>query len=375
MNAGRITRATHLAAALALCAALAGAAPATARPRAARPAFDTGADVSSLPQVEAGGGTFRAAAGDTTSDALALLRAAGFTSVRLRLWHSPADGACGLDSTLRLAARAHALGFRLLLDLHFSDTWADPGHQSPPAGWRDLGAASLADSVRGFARGACAALVAQGTPPDLVQTGNEIDGGLLWNTGRLEGGGSPAQWDRLAALLAAAARGVREGAPGARIVIHLSRGGDAAGCRAFFERLEAARADWDVCGVSYYPWWHGSLDDLQANLDGLANRFDKDVAVVETAYPWTLRWFDGERNVVGTEAQLRDTGAAAPARQAAFAQQVRRVVAGVPEGHGIGVWWWEPAWIAAPRHGSPWENCALFDSVGVILPAARAFAR
>jgi arabinogalactan endo-1,4-beta-galactosidase len=361
-----------LPAAFALALAGAHAVPAAVRP-SPRPVFEVGADLSSLPQVQSRGASFRDRG--RAADPLALLRARGFTAVRLRLWHSPADGACGLESTLALARRVHAAGLGLMLDLHYSDTWADPGHQSPPAAWTGLDPETLARSVHAYTRGVLEAFATQGTPPDYVQIGNEIDGGMLWETGRVRGADDTAGWDRLALLLAGAARGVRDGAPRARIVVHVARGGDTAGCRAFFDRLASARLDYDVIGVSYYPWWHGTLDALADNLGSLARRFGKDVMVVETAYPWTLRAFDAGHNLVGGRDQLLQPYTATAAGQAAFARDVRRVVAGVPDGHGAGVWWWEPAWIAGPGAGSPWENCALFDSAGVLLPAARALAR
>jgi arabinogalactan endo-1,4-beta-galactosidase len=338
------------------------------------PAFEIGADVSSLPGVEANGGAFRDRAGPDA--ALAILRRNGFTAVRLRLWHSPAGGECGLDSTLAMARRAHAAGLRVLLDLHFSDTWADPGHQSPPVAWRGFGAAVLADSAGAWARDAVAALVAQGTPPAAVQVGNEVDAGVLWDTARVGGRfDTPEHWAAFTSVLAAAAGGVRSACPEARIVVHLAAGGDRAACERVLDRLVAARVPFDVVGLSYYPWWHGTLEALAGNLDAIAKRYRRDVMVVETAYPWTLAWFDNTHNLVGRRDQLLADFPATPAGQAAFARAVRRAVEDVPDGRGAGAWWWEPAWIASPRGGTPWENCALFDSSGAALPALRAFAR
>lgn len=339
-----------------------------AAPAGARPIV--GADVSSLPRVEAGGGVFRAA--DTTADALALLRAAGVDAVRLRVWHSPADGACGVAEAVALARRAHARGMRVLLDPHFSDTWADPGHQSPPAAWRGLPLPVLADSVRAWTRDLVADCVAAGATPEWIQLGNEVDGGLLWDTGRL--GRGDDGWEAFATLLRAAADGAREGAPRVRRVLHVSAGGDADRCAWFYAQAIRHRVPFEVIGVSYYPWWHGSVADLAKNIAALATRFGRDVMVVETAYPWTLRAMDDTHNPVGEPAQLRGWPAT-PQGQAAFARAVRRAVARVPGGRGAGTWWWEPAWIAAPRNGSPWENCALFDSTGRALPALRAFGR
>jgi len=367
----RSVRRVAAAAALALaCVVLAPGAVAERRARR----FVVGADVSSLPRVEAAGATFRDRG--ASSDALMLLRRAGFNAVRLRVWHSPADGACDLASTSALARRARALGMDVMLDLHVADTWADPGHQPMPAAWRGLAFDVLVDSVHAYTRDAVAAVHAAAGPLLAVQIGNEIDGGMLWDAGRVGGAfDTPQQWRQLAALLAAAARGVRDAAPGTRIVVHLARGGDVAACRWFFDHLADARVDYDVIAVSCYPWWHGSLAALRANLAALAARYDRDVMVVETAYPWTLAWFDAEHNLVGAPSQTLPVFPPTPAGQAAFARAVRRAVEQVPHGRGAGVWWWEPAWTAAPRAGSPWENCALFDSSGALLPAARAFAR
>lgn len=359
----------RLAAVLAALLALPWASlPAPAVAARARPV--SGADVSSLPQVEAGGGAFHDDGAPV--DALAALRRAGFGAVRLRVWHSPAEGACGPAATVALAKRARALGLRVMLDLHYSDTWADPAHQSPPLAWRGLAPAVLADSVRAWTRDVVGACAAAGAAPDWVQLGNEVDGGLLWPAGRL--GADDAGADAFAALLRAAAEGVRAGAPAARRVVHFSRGGDAAATAAFFDRIVRRGVPFEVVAVSYYPWWHGPLPRLADNLAALARRFGRDVMVVETAYPWTLRAFDTTHNVVGEPRQV-SAWAATPAGQAAFARAVRSAVARVPDGRGAGVFWWEPAWIAAPGRGSPWENCALFDSAGVALPALRAFAR
>lgn len=347
-------------------AALLAAAGADAAPRA----FVVGADLSSLPQVEAGGGTFRA--GGDSADVLVLLRDAGVTAVRLRVWHTPPDGACDVAATVAMARRARALGLAVMLDPHYADTWADPGKQPCPAAWRGLPLPVLADSVRAWTRDLVAACVAAGAAPEWIQLGNEVDRGLLWDAGRL--GAGDAGWDAFATLLRAAGDGARAAAPQVRRVVHFSAGADAGRNGWFFGRLVAHGVPFEVAGVSYYPWWHGSIEGLARSLDALATRLGRDVMVVETAYPWTLRAFDATHNVVG-EPRHVSKWPATPRGQRDFARAVRGAVRGVPGGRGAGVWWWEPAWIAAPRAGSPWENCALFDSTGAALPALRAFAR
>jgi len=346
-----------------LLAALAVLAP-DARAGSRRPLI-FGADLSSLPRVEAAGGTFHD--GDSTADAITLLKRAGCTSVRLRLWHTPEGGDCALAPTLAMARRAHGAGMTVLLDLHYSDTWADPAHQTTPAAWQGLALAPLCDSVRAYTRDVLAAFVAQGTPPAWVQIGNEIDGGLLWDVGRRHG--AIESRTNLALLLRAGATGAREASPRTQIVVHFANGGTRDAAEEFFTQLDERQVPFDVMGLSYYAWWHGTPAQLAATLNGLAARFGRDVAVVETAHPWTTSWFDDTHNAVGKlPAGARP---ATPEGQAEFAREVRSIVARVPGGRGLGVWWWEPAWLATPGAQSPWENCALFDEKGRMLPAAR----
>lgn len=368
-------RPESLMAGFALALLLAPPSRAGAAPPADRKAFRLGADLSFLPQEEAGGAVFRDAAG--TADACAILQRHGFGWVRLRLWHRPRDGHGGLAEVLALARRARDRRMSLLLDLHYSDTWADPGHQSPPSAWAGLQPPALEDSVYRWTRDVVALLAAQGTPPAIVQLGNEISGGMLWETGRLRGPtAGPGRWRELGRLLRAGARGVEDGAPRrrVRIMLHYDRGGDAEGSWAFFAGARAAGVPFDVIGLSYYPWWHGTLEALSANLRGLEKRFGLDIVVVETAYPWTLAPLDETRNLVGLPSQLLPGFPATPQGQAAFLRRLAEIVRSAPGGHGRGLFLWAPDWVSAPRFGSAGENLALFDGDGRLLPAADSLA-
>lgn len=338
--------------------------------------FIRGADVSNLPQVETAGVVYLD--GGEPADCLTILKAHGVTTARLRLWHAPSDGHSGLDEALVLAARVRAAGLGLLLDLHYSDTWADPGHQTKPAAWASLPSAVLRDSVRAYTRDVLTAFGARDLAPAIVQLGNEITAGMLWDDGRVGGSfDTPAQWDNLTGLLRAAAAGVADAFPtGPRpeVMIHLDRGGDNAGARRFLDHLMSRGVAFDLIGLSYYPWWHGSPADLEANLADLAPRYGKGIIVIETAYPWTLGWFDDTHNPVGLPEQLLPGYPATPRGQGDFLTAVLAMVRATPGGHGRGVFWWEPEWIAAPGLGSPWENLTMFDGQGRALPALDAFA-
>jgi arabinogalactan endo-1,4-beta-galactosidase len=334
-----------------------------------------GADLSVLPQVEAGGAVFQD--DDVPTDVLSILRARGVDTIRIRLWRTPADGAGGLAEALALAERATAAGCGVLLDLHYSDCWADPGHQSVPAAWTGLAPPALADSARSYTRDVLRAFAARGVVPRCVLIGNEITAGMLWDTGRVGGSwDTDDQWTQLAALVRAGIAGVDEALPDSlrpAIMVHIDRGADNAGARWFLDNLVSRQVDFDLIGVSFYPWWHGTLKDLDANLDDLATRYDRTVVVVETAYPWTLGWFDGAHNAVGLPGMLLPGYPATPAGQREFLSAVMEIVRTVPDGRGGGVFWWAPEWIASPGFGSRWENLALFDEEGRPLPALAAF--
>ena len=196
-----------LLAAVAACGAGEGPAPASCEPRLP----EVGADVSFVTEVEALGVALRDPTGAPVEDLLTFYAAQGMSHIRLRLWHTPAGPYSGLADVLTLARRAHAAGLGLLLDLHYSDHWADPGKQAKPAAWQDLHGAALEAAVRDYTRDVVAALRAQGTLPEVVQLGNEITSGMLWDDGRV-GGAFEGQWPDLARLLAAGAEGVRAGA-------------------------------------------------------------------------------------------------------------------------------------------------------------------
>ena len=332
-------------------------------------AFDHGADLSSLPRLEAHGARFHDATSE--ADAMSLLQRVGVDAVRLRLWHTPADSTSALPAVLAMARRAHALGMRVLLDLHYSDTWADRAHQEPPLAWRGLAFKALCDSTERWTRDVVHDFAAQGTPPALVQIGNEIDHGMLGDAGRLTGDES-GSWNHFATLLTRASRGVHTaGVDSVRVLVHVATGGDSSACRWFFDHLLAQQVPFDAIGVSYYPLWHGGIPALRGNLAMLARRYRRPVYVVETAYPWTLRWFDDERNIMGDTHALLPGLEASPDDQATFLRAVESALQSLPDARGGGVYWWEPAWVAAQGERSPWENCTLFDSTGTRLPAAR----
>jgi len=240
-----------------------------------------GADISWLPQIEDRGGAF-IENGDSI-DAIDLLAEHGFNYIRLRIFvnpenekgYAPGKGYCGLPYTLAMAKRVKAVGLKLLLDFHYSDYWADPQQQYKPAAWADLDFETLKDSVKTYTTRVLNALDKQGILPDMVQVGNEINHGLLWPDGHI---GNP---DQLAALLKAGAEGVEAADPAIPVMMHLALGGQNQEAVFWLDNMIARGLQFDIIGISYYPRWHGTLDDLQFNLNDLAKRYNKPINVVE----------------------------------------------------------------------------------------------
>jgi arabinogalactan endo-1,4-beta-galactosidase len=337
--------------------------------------FIKGADISALLEIEENGGVFKE--NGTPKDLLQILKDHGINYIRLRIWHTPAQGYNNLDKTLQMASRIKNSGLKLLLDLHYSDTWADPAHQLKPAAWQNLSFYDLKDSVYQYTRQVITALKNQNTLPDIVQIGNEIICGMLWDDGRVcDQFNTPQQWAQLTQLINEGIRGVNESfgiGDSVKIMIHIDRGGDNAGSRWFFDNLFAHNVEFDFIGLSFYPWWHGTLNDLEFNLNDLAQRYSKEIIVVETAYPWTLDWFDNTQNIVGDTSQLHQGYPATVDGQENFLTDLINIVLNVPDNKGVGLFYWESEWISVPPSGSPWENLTLFDFTGNLLSSISAF--
>jgi arabinogalactan endo-1,4-beta-galactosidase len=196
----------------------------------------------------------------------------------------------------------------------------------------------------------------EGVMPEMVQIGNEVIGGMLWPDGRL-----PQNWDSFAELLKAGIRGVKAASSdGARpqIMIHIDRGGDKTTTQWFFDKCNEHEIEYDVIGQSYYPWWHGSLEDLRENLAFMANAYEKDIYLVEVAYNWRPAEYRDQRG------PFPET----PEGQREFLETVDRLVRGTPYGRGKGIFWWEPA--VGP---SPIASRGMFDRDGNALPVITVF--
>lgn len=243
-----------------------------------------GADISFLPELEARG--MRFSDNGVEKDAIAILKEHGLNYVRLRIFndpkhdsgYSPGKGFCDLDNTLKMAKRVKAAGMKLLLDFHYSDYWADPGHQNKPAAWKNLSFQELKKAVYDYTKEVMTALKAQGTTPDMVQVGNEINHGMIWPEGNV------SNIDGLAQLINAGTAAVKAVDPNVTMMLHVALGGQNDESVFFIDNMLARGVHFDVIGESYYPKWHGTLEDLENNLNDLSRRYNKDVIVVEYSH-------------------------------------------------------------------------------------------
>src|ERR1019366_819064 len=309
-----------------------------------------------------------------TQDAVAILKNRGINCVRLRLFTSsaaqaqadPYDYTNNLAYTLPLAVRVKNAGLKLLLDFHFSDTWADPGHQAKPAAWTNLTFAQLPPQLSSYCSNTIASLSAVGAMPDYVQIGNETTSGLLWTDGQVGGAFENAtQWSQLGTLMKAAIQGVKDaaGATPPKFIIHIDRGGDWATTQWFFDHLNAQSVPYDIIGQSYYPFWHGSLDDLRNCLTNAVQRYNKPVIVAETGFP-----FANSTNLVGFPATTNG--------QVNFVVALAQIVKGLPGQKGLGIFWWGAEYQALNGYNlGGFDQRSLFGAGGNVLSAADALGQ
>jgi arabinogalactan endo-1,4-beta-galactosidase len=350
------------------------------------PAFYLGADISELAQLEKEGAVYMD--GSSPGDAIAIFMKNGWTCFRLRIWVDPRDGVNNLEYTTKLARRIKDAGGTLMLDFHYSDWWADPQKQNKPGAWSRLDFDALVEQTKSYTAHVIRTLKDAGATPDFVQVGNEITGGMLWPDAQVKVPHSSVkvfsgdvvvitppepyddvkQWNHLTRVLKAAGEGVRSVTTPddhVRIMVHIDCGGDWPVTKWYFDHLKEARVDYDIIGQSYYPNWHGTIENLRDNLRETISRYQKDVMVVETAYP--------SRDIDLIPAARKNMiWPMTPEGQKQFLADVIQTVREAPGGHGIGVNYWRPEETYVPKaDGRSWgpDANSFFDAKGNPLPA------
>lgn len=250
--------------------------------------YAEGADISWMTQMEEDGQIFRNASGEER-ECTALMKEIGFNSIRLRVWADPDGGWCGKEDVVAKAKRAQASGMRIMIDFHYSDTWADPSNQNPPAAWSGMNLTQLQEALAAHTEEVLRALKAEGVDVEWVQVGNEINDGMLHPTGKLSE--SPLKFIRLANSGYDAVKAVY---PDAKVILHVSNGHDASLFTWFFDIMKFQKANYDIIGMSLYPaWWENggwcawrpNVDKCLANIRSLVETYHKPVIICEVGMP------------------------------------------------------------------------------------------
>ncbi len=310
--------------------------------------FAKGADVSWLPQMEATGFVFKDANGNP-ADCLQILKDLGMNTIRLRVFvnpnNDPQSGHCSKEETVALAVRASKLGFRIMIDFHYNDSWADPAKQFKPKAWENMAFSDLKKAVYNHTFDVLNAVKKAGVTTEWVQIGNEIPGGMLWPDG------STKNWAQLAQLLNEGYHAAKAVDKNMGVIVHVDEGNNIDKFNAFFDEATKHGVQYDIIGLSYYPFWikkdyTETITDLETNMTNLSKKYNKKVFVVEVG---------GEVSKVENTYKLLEA--------------TIKATRNVPNNNGLGVLYWEPQ---GAESWSKYKLCA-WQNDGRPSPALNAF--
>lgn len=327
------------------------------------PDFIKGVDVSSIIALEESGVTFKNSA-NTQQDIFQTLKESGVNYVRIRLWNNPYDalgkgyggGTCDLTKAIAMGQRATAQGMKVLIDFHYSDFWADPGKQKAPKAWTGMTLDQKKTALYTYTKDSLKALLDANVDVGMVQVGNETNNGLAGET----------TFVNMCELFKQGSLAIRETSAtyGKNILIalHFTNPETAGRYAGYAQNLAANGVDYDVFASSYYPYWHGSLSNLTTVLKNIADTYNKKVMVAETSYAYTLEDGDGHTNTIRPDSTL----ASYPATVQGQATEIRDVIAAVAAvgSSGIGMFYWEPAWLPVGTPAALTQNKVLWEQYG-----------
>lgn len=321
--------------------------------------FIFGMDVSSVIAEEASGVKYYNFNGEE-QDVFKTLAEAGVNYIRVRVWNNPYDadgngyggGNCDINTAVAIGKRATANGMKLLVDFHYSDFWADPGKQMVPLAWKDMDIETKTEAVYQYTRECLNRLSDAGVDVGMVQIGNETNGSMCGET----------IWFNIQYLMQAGSRATREVFPDALVALHFANPEKVSNYRDYAKKLEYYNVDYDVFGSSYYPYWHGTLDNLANLLSEIAEKYNKKVMVLETSYAYTNEDSDFNGNTISDGGTITKNY---PFTVQGQANSVRNITDTLVNrtANAIGICYWEGTWISVG--GSSWEeNSALWEKYG-----------
>ncbi len=356
--------------------------------------FIKGMDLSTLLELESCGAKYFENGKET--DILEIMKNHDVDTIRLRLWNDPKSeskepygaGNNDLDTTIEIGKRVTDAGMGVLLNFHYSDFWADPGKQIKPKAWANFGVEELEKAVYDFTFDSLSKVLDAGVNVTMIQVGNELSNGLLWPEGKVP------NYDNIARFVSSGIKACRSVKADIPIMIHLDNGGNNELYVRWFDNYMSRGEDFDYIGLSYYPFWHGTLDALEFNMNDIAKRYNKDLIIAEVSMGYTMEDYksyekldDSDRKGYATRKELIESidYPMTVQGQADFTEDLLNRVKNVYGNHGKGFFWWEPAWIPVPGSGwatpaslkymndqgpcgNEWANQALFDYDGNMLP-------
>ena len=370
--------------------------------------FILGMDASCVPALENSGVKYYDFDG-TEKDVYEILSDNGINYIRVRIWNDPYDangngyggGNCDLENAIAIGKRATEYGMKLLVDFHYSDFWADPGKQMVPKAWKGMSVDEKAEAIYQFTKDCLQQLKKAGVDVGMVQIGNETNGVLCGESSAALGG-----WKKIMQLISAGSKAVREVCPKALVAVHFANPENAESYASYGKNLEYYGVDYDVFASSYYPYWHGTLDNLAQVLNNIATKYNKKVMVAETSYAYTPEDTDFSGNTIGEGANVVKDYPMTIQGQANLVRDVVDTVVNKTT-NGIGVFYWEGTWISVgtnsweensakwEKYGSGWassyaagydpedagqwyggcavENQAFFDENGHVLESLKVF--
>ena len=371
--------------------------------------FILGMDASCVPSLEASGVTYYDYDG-TEKDVYQILAENGVNYIRVRIWNDPFDGNgsgygggnCDIENAIAVGKRATAYGMKLLVNFHYSDFWADPAKQMVPKAWKGMTIDQKTEALYQYTKECLEKLVAAGVDVGMVQIGNETNGAMCGEVSTSLGG-----WKKITQLMSAGSRAVREVCPNALVAVHFANPEKVTNYVSYSKNLEYYQVDYDVFASSYYPFWHGTLENLSSVLSEVAETYGKKVMVAETSYAYTATDTDFYGNTVGEGGGIVKSYPFTLQGQANLVRDVIDTVVNHTT-NGIGVFYWEGTWISVggedykanralwEKHGSGWassyaaeydpddagqwyggcsvENQAFFDEKGRVTEALKVFA-
>lgn len=356
--------------------------------------FVKGMDLSTLLELEKCGAKYYV--DGTETDILNIMKKYDVDTIRIRLWNDPwsengesyGAGENDLKNTLAIAKKVTDAGLGVLLNFHYSDFWADPGKQIKPKAWEGYSVEELEQAVYDFTADTMKVFKENGINTTMVQVGNELSNGLLWPEGKVP------NYDNIAKFVNAGIRGVRAVEKDMPVMIHLDNGGNNTLYREWFDEFTKRGEDFQIIGLSYYPFWHGTLDMLTDNMNDIAERYGKDLVIAEVSMGYTMEDYktyeklsDDERKGYATKPELVEKIEYPMTVQGQydFMEDFLNRISHIKGNKGKGFFYWEPAWIpvsgsgwATPASlkymndkgpcGNEWANQALFDYKGNALP-------